>query len=731
MRPFYGLRPLFRAVYNVECHFTTSATSCRRWRLRKARRGGVCGFNKTDESTSEETKVIEDLIQLRRRTERQQQQAGEVPVGLEQAMDRLLVAHKSIERSAVPPSYGNNTKAVVEQDNGVRPGRMSKVRRMRQLMGTRPMRRGGQLKMYANGVSLASCEITPLAPVWREHGACRWLYHNGLLMPALFKGISSVDCVLRCRGLEQGTRQRGGELSTGGVGVCDVSYQRLIRFIGLNALEATERIFTQHIGGCRPLTLDGDWGDVRYGALINHMGDVVDVGEVMRILRNDGSESDEVLIAVSGHRFDQTQRAVNQVVDKMGSLSVEVDFDFMSPSGNQAGVAVLGSGASEAIVKAISSLGAKFEVSEMPSWTARLVELGAAGGVALLVRSMIGGEEAFTWYGDRSSTGGIARRVLQQSNSSVMGVVALDLLRIEAGVMRVGADINAVQSDEKERGVAEEGEEEIWEQGMGLDPQRVGKMRQCVTEGGMGLRGALTPVACGLTWTIDEDKLGDNCLWGSRKMLRQIKSSKTDERFKRRVGLRCESYIPPGSLLTRYDTRQVVGQVSSVGWSPVMDARVAMGYVAQDSSFNGVPLIARFKQRAPPSYAPFLRKKDRKEIDHYVRCVVQVLPLVPHQSTTYQRTQSQVAPTTQPTPAMGGMNTPHKPQASPIGYSPPPSFNLTHPIPAGSKVTTSQRVSSRFVQEAAGPTQFEPPRKVKDRKLLKEMRVKMFNKSQL
>lgn len=110
------------------------------------------------------------------------------------------------------------------------------------------------------------------------------------------------------------------------------------------------------------------------------------------------------------------------------------------------------------------------------------------------------------------------------------GVHCLDMLRMEAGLPRMGADIPV---------------------------------------------GLITPVRASLSWILDQAKMRNHLMFGWRKLFFQLAKGPT----LRRVGLLLDGPVHAGCRVLSNPHRQPIGTVVSTAWSPALSRRIAMAYV--------------------------------------------------------------------------------------------------------------------------------------------------------
>ncbi len=205
------------------------------------------------------------------------------------------------------------------------------------------------------------------------------------------------------------------------------------------------------------------------------------------------------------------------------------------------------------------------ETAEMVFMTARQVEI--MGADCFVTRSGYTGEDGFEISVPAAKADALARRLLAEDEVSPIGLGARDSLRLEAGLCLYGHDID--------------------------------------TE--------TTPVEARLVWAIGmarrqggERELGYP---GAGIVEQQIAAGPA----RRRVGLLPDGRAPvrEGAEL-QDDADKTVGQVTSGGFGPTMEAPVAMGYVDADLAIVGTKVNAVVRGKSLPmsvAKMPFVEQR--------------------------------------------------------------------------------------------------------------------------
>ncbi len=182
-------------------------------------------------------------------------------------------------------------------------------------------------------------------------------------------------------------------------------------------------------------------------------------------------------------------------------------------------------------------------------------------GGLFVTRSGYTGEDGFeiSLAADRATA--FAERLLAEPEVAPIGLGARDTLRLEAGLCLYGHDIDQT----------------------------------------------ITPVAAGLAWTIGKRRRAAGGFPGAARILKEL----ADPPARRRVGIRPDGRAPAreGSGIVD-EAGKPIGTVTSGGFSPTLNAPVAMGYVDRARAEPGAALsvvvrdVARPARVAPMPFVP-------------------------------------------------------------------------------------------------------------------------------
>jgi aminomethyltransferase len=118
---------------------------------------------------------------------------------------------------------------------------------------------------------------------------------------------------------------------------------------------------------------------------------------------------------------------------------------------------------------------------------------------------------------------------------------------------------------------------------------------------GHDLTPAIEPVEAGLAFAISKRRKAEGGFPGSERILAAL----FDGPSRRRVGLRIEGRLPAreGAAILAGDTP--VGEVTSGGWSPTLEAAIAMGFVEAAHAADGTALAIDVRgKRLPATVVP-------------------------------------------------------------------------------------------------------------------------------
>lgn len=190
-----------------------------------------------------------------------------------------------------------------------------------------------------------------------------------------------------------------------------------------------------------------------------------------------------------------------------------------------------------------------------------------AGIKCFVSRSGYTGEDGFEISAPSGDAERLAKMLLDDPDVLPIGLGARDSLRLEAGLCLYGHDIDT----------------------------------------------ATTPVEAALEWSVQKSRRSGGMRAGGFPGAEKILTHFDGGAPRRRVGLRAEGRAPvrEGAPLFANETGgEPIGQVTSGGFGPSLNAPVAMGYVPTASSVLGTRLFAEVRgQRLPVSVAamPFVK----------------------------------------------------------------------------------------------------------------------------
>ncbi len=102
-----------------------------------------------------------------------------------------------------------------------------------------------------------------------------------------------------------------------------------------------------------------------------------------------------------------------------------------------------------------------------------------------------------------------------------------------------------------------------------------------------------TPVEGGISWTIPKHRRENASFMGANKILRQMKEGVAQKR----VGLMPDGKAPIREGVEIFDNtgENKIGVITSGGYSPVLEAPIAMGYIAIDEAKIGTTVVAKMR----------------------------------------------------------------------------------------------------------------------------------------
>jgi aminomethyltransferase len=175
-----------------------------------------------------------------------------------------------------------------------------------------------------------------------------------------------------------------------------------------------------------------------------------------------------------------------------------------------------------------------------------------AGAKIGVTRSGYTGEDGFEISLAPEHAVAVAEALLGEPEVAPIGLGARDTLRLEAGLCLYGHDIDETR----------------------------------------------TPIAAGLAWTIGKRRREEGNFPGAARILKEL----ADPPACRRVGIRPDGRAPAreGSAIVD-DAGNLIGEVTSGGFGPSLNAPVAMGYVARPHSDPGTALSVVVRDVARPA----------------------------------------------------------------------------------------------------------------------------------
>ena len=197
------------------------------------------------------------------------------------------------------------------------------------------------------------------------------------------------------------------------VGMFDVSHMGRIRLTGENAADALDRVVTSNIGRLRP-------GRARYGLICNESGGILDDVVVVRL----GDE--EFLMVCNAASWDRITAWLAQHCEGI-SINHERDETSM--------IAVQGPGAVDALQPLID-----LELGDVGRFACRSTTV--AGTSALISRTGYTGEDGFELIVSAGDAERVWRTLNEERDVAPCGLAARDVLRLEAGLMLYGQDMD-------------------------------------------------------------------------------------------------------------------------------------------------------------------------------------------------------------------------------------------------------------------------------------------------
>jgi len=147
----------------------------------------------------------------------------------------------------------------------------------------------------------------------------------------------------------------------------------------------------------------------------------------------------------------------------------------------------------------------------------------------------------------------LTKKLLENADARLCGLGARDSLRLEAGLCLYGNDLNET----------------------------------------------ISPLEAGLTWTIGKARR-DACDFVGGDVIKKQLENGVD---KRRVGFKFTGKGAParGGSVVKTASGEVVGEITSGGFSPVLGENIAMGYVQKAHAKAGTELLVETRGKSTPA----------------------------------------------------------------------------------------------------------------------------------
>jgi len=249
-------------------------------------------------------------------------------------------------------------------------------------------------------------------------------------------------------------------------------------------------------------------------------------------------------------------------------------------------------------------------LSAMPflSYINLYLQQGESPAQIACIRGGLSGEDGFELVMPREAAESVANEILAHPEVSPVGVYALDMLRMEGGFHRTGVDVTPRHN----------------------------------------------PIKASLMWCLSQRKMRDHIMFGWRRNFALMAKGPKH----RRISLVVNGFAHGGCRVLANPSRQPIGEVTSVTWSPALGCRVAMALVKPEYARSDTHVLLSVPYDLPPRVAARNAKrfKDllrqgtlRSSFRRLVPARVVAMPIVPHR---YPRHKSEVA-RQQPTPKLG------------------------------------------------------------------------------
>ncbi|CAE8582256.1 unnamed protein product [Polarella glacialis] len=473
---------------------------------------------------------------------------------------------------------------------GLRGRRSARVEKARQSRGDPSSREQAVVEEAARMVSEDQAPMEPFEPLrttclgdlWSLYGAS-WVEFNRTVVPSTFALPNSGESAGATLDAYHHTRESAS--------LMDLSFKVGLRVTGADREFVADQFLTCNLRAMRP-------GDVQYACVLDSKGLILDDAFVYLT-------EDSVEILTSGHHSKQVADYLGQYVVHVRRSGADVSFG-ISPKTTT--LALQGPKSREALSAALRRLRNDVQLvtpdseqvplapevlEEMPYMSfmgLRSSSSSSARGYAIVLCAGTTGEDGFEIVAQPGPMiGELAEALLAETDLvRPAGVFVLDMLRMEAGLPRVGADIPS---------------------------------------------GKITPVRASLSWMLDQSKMRSHLMFGWQKLFFQLAKG---PQF-RRVGLLLDGPGHAGCRLLSNPHRQPIGEIVSTAWSPELKCRVAQAFVRPEYAKSNKHVLVTVPYHLP------MQKMRQRAIKHWLRsgplrsayrklvaaCIVP-LPFVPH-----------------------------------------------------------------------------------------------------
>ena len=366
----------------------------------------------------------------------------------------------------------------------------------------------------------ADLKKTPLHAWHVEHGG-RMVEFGGWHMPVQFAGIVSEHIAVRQR-----------------AGLFDVSHMGEIRVRGGDALAFVQKLVTNDMGNLEA-------GQARYTVMTNHEGGILDDLLVYCL------DDDDFLLVVNAAT---TPKDVAWVKDQ--ASQTDGNFDVEDQSSQWAQLAIQGPGSEAILARVISA-----DLPSIRYYRCRMTQFDTLD--ALVSRTGYTGEDGFEVYLPAEGAVALADALMaagEQDGLQPVGLGARDTLRLEAGMLLYGHDMDATRS----------------------------------------------PIEAGLEWVV---KPGKGAFNGRQALIEELDAGTLE---------RLAGFVIDGRGLPRHGYPILdagdgaeVGMVTSGSFSPTLQKGIGLGYVPAEYAEAETQIAIEVRGKAVPAtvvQTPFYKR---------------------------------------------------------------------------------------------------------------------------